>query len=56
MQDKTIFELVTRLNQIMIERNKLDMEHNEIVEELHKRMPHLKDNEDIKLIKSVKER
>jgi hypothetical protein len=51
MEDKTTFELANRLNQIMIERNKLDMEHNAIVEELKKRFPSLKDDENLKLIK-----
>lgn len=32
-------------------RNKIDAEHNEIVMELHRRMPHLKDDVDICLIK-----
>ena len=71
--EKTTFELASRLNQIMVERDKIDIEymfkqkqlskeymdkrdkidkeHNEIVTELHRRMPHLKDSEDIKLIK-----
>lgn len=51
MQDKTTYELVMRINQIMIERNKLDIEHNEIVKELQKRYPQLKDDENIQLIR-----
>ena len=54
MQDKTIYELVMRLNQIMVERYNLDIEHNKIVEELHRRLPQLKNDENIKLIKKRK--
>ena len=56
MEDKTIYELVMRLNQLMIERNKIDIEHNEIVKELHRRMPHLKNDENIKLIRRKDEK
>jgi uncharacterized protein YacL (UPF0231 family) len=52
MQDKTTYELVMRINLIMIERNKLDIEHNEIVKELQRRYPQLKDDENIQLIKT----
>lgn len=51
LEDKTIYELVMRFNELMIERDKIDMEHNEIVKELYRRMPHLKDDVDICLIK-----
>ena len=54
-------ELVERLNQIMIEQyrlemriNELDREHNEIVYELWKRLPHLKESPDIQLKKKVR--
>ena len=47
-------ELVERLNQIMVEQYRLEMkmseldrEHNEIVYELWKRLPHLKESPDI---------
>lgn len=55
MQDKTIYELVMRLNEIMVERNKLDIEHNMIIKELQRRMPHLKDDKNLQLIKRIKE-
>lgn len=51
MEDKTTYQLVMRLNQIMYERDKLDIEHNRIVKELQRRMPQLKDDENIKLIR-----
>lgn len=54
MKDKTTKELADRLNAIMIERNKLDLEHNRIVKELHSRMPHLKKDPNLEL-KKVKE-
>lgn len=50
MEDKTTYQLVMRLNQIMYERDKLDIEHNRIVKELQRRMPQLKDDKNIQLI------
>lgn len=49
MKEKTILELANRLNEIEIERNKLDLEFNMIVNELWQRIPSLK--EDINLQK-----
>lgn len=51
LADKSIRELADRLNQIMVERDKLYIEYAQIVEELCKRLPNLKDNEDLKLKK-----
>ena len=51
LESKSIQELADRLNHIMVERDKLYMEYAEILEELCKRLPNLKDNEDIKLKK-----
>lgn len=56
MKDKTTYELVMRINLIMIERNKLDIEHNEIVKELQRRYPQLKDDENIQLIRRICEK
>ena len=57
----TTKELAERLNQIMVEQyrlemkiNELDREHNEIVYELWKRFPHLKDSPDIQPKKKVR--
>ena len=36
---------------IMVERNKLDLEHNRIVEELHSRIPSLKGDKNLELKK-----
>lgn len=54
-------ELVERLNAIMVEQyrlemkmNELDREHNEIVFELWKRLPNLKDSSDIQPKKKVR--
>lgn len=58
---ETTKELVERLNQIMVEQYKLEMkmseldnEHNDIVYELWKRLPHLKDSPDIQPKKKVR--
>ena len=58
---ETTKELVERLNEIMVEQyrlemkmNELDREHNEIVYELWKRLPHLKDSPDIQPKKKVR--
>ena len=54
-RDKIDIEYMVKQKQLskeyMDKRDKIDKEHNEIVTELHRRMPHLKDSEDIKLIK-----
>ena len=47
MKNKTVYELATRLNQIMIEQQKLEIEYNQIVYELWERIPSLNDNIDI---------
>ena len=54
MKDKTTKELADRLNSIMIERNKLDLEYNRIVKELHSRIPSLKDDPNLELKKVKK--
>ena len=55
MENKTTFELVTRLNELMVERNKIDLEHNAIIKELQRRMPHLVGDKNLELIKVKKE-
>lgn len=55
MKNKTTFELVNRLNELMQERNKIDLEHNEIIKELQRRMPQLKDDKNLVLIKTKEE-
>lgn len=54
MRNMTILQLVYRLNDIMVEQNKLEIksmelekEYNEIVYELWGRIPSLKDDENI---------
>ena len=44
MRDKTIRELADRLNQIRVEKNNLDIEYNEIIYELWKRIPDLQND------------
>lgn len=63
MKDKTTLWLANRLNQIMVELNRIEMsstsliaEYDEIVYELWERMPHLKDDPDIQPKKKVKEK
>lgn len=56
MKDKTTKELADRLNGIMIERNKLDLEYNQIVKELWDRIPSLKNDPNLELKKVNKKR
>lgn len=49
LSKESVFNLANRLNQIELERQKLDMEHNRIVRELWERIPSLKNEEDIQL-------
>lgn len=51
LESKSIQELADRLNQIMVERDKLYIEYSQILEELCKRLPNLKDDENLKLKK-----
>lgn len=51
LKNKSIQELANRLNQIMVERDRLYIEYAEILEELYKRLPNLKDDENLKLKK-----
>lgn len=43
----TVYDLAMRLNMIMVEQQKLDLEHNAIVKELWDRIPSVKDSPDI---------
>lgn len=43
----TVYDLAMRLNMIMVEQQKLDLEHNAIVHELWDRIPSIKDSPDI---------
>ena len=53
----TTFELCQRMNQINQEINKLEIEHNQIIQELHNRLPHLKNDVDIqpKVLRKIME-
>ena len=51
LEKKSIRELADRLNQIMVERDKLYIEYDQILEELCKRLPNLKGDDDLKLKK-----
>lgn len=42
MKNKSLAELIKRLNNITVEKNKLDIEYNMIVHELWNRIPSLK--------------
>ena len=61
MKSMSILQLVYRLNEIMVEMDKLEMrsiqlekEYNEIVYELWGRIPSLKESEDIQPKKKVR--
>lgn len=54
LKDKSLKELADRLNEIMVERNQLDMEHNRIVHELWERIPRLKDDPNLEIKEEVK--
>ena len=63
MKNKSILQLATRLNEIEIEKNNLEMklmglnkEYNAIVYELWGRIPNLKDDVDMQPKKMVKEK
>lgn len=51
LENKSIRELADRLNQIKVERDNLYIEYSQILEELCKRLPNLKDDENLKLKK-----
>jgi hypothetical protein len=51
MDDKTNFELITRINEINKEIQALELEYLTIVKELKKRLPNLKGDENLKLKK-----
>lgn len=51
MEDKTNFELITRINEINKEIQTLELEYLRIVQELERRMPHLKGDKNLKLKK-----
>ena len=63
MKGKSTYELVTRLNEIMVEENQmalramqLEKEHDAIVYELWERCPGIKDSPDIQPKKKVREK
>ena len=63
MKNKTTLELAFRLNEIMVEQNKLqlqsvelDREYNEIVYELWDRYPHLRDDVNLQPITRVRKK
>lgn len=51
MNDKTNFELITRINEINKEIQALELEYLTIVKELEERLPNLKGDQNLKLIK-----
>jgi hypothetical protein len=51
LKEKSIRELADRLNQIMVERDKLYIEYSQILEELYDRLPNLKKDDNLKLQK-----
>lgn len=47
LKEKSVYDLAMRLNIIMVEQQKLDLEYNAIVQELWDRIPSVKDSPDI---------
>jgi len=54
MKDKTILELATRINEIRVEQQKLEIEYNSIVKELWDRIPSLKDDPNLQIKEKTK--
>lgn len=52
---KSTKDLATRLNEINIERDRLDIEYNEIIQELWRRIPSVKDDPNLVLRKVNKQ-
>jgi len=55
LEKTSLIDLINRINQISVERMNLDLEYNDIVDELKKRMPGLKDDPNLEKIK-IKEK
>ncbi len=49
IENRKVFNLVERMNEIDREIMNLEIEYNKIVKELHEILPNLKDNENIKV-------
>lgn len=49
-----VFELITRINQINKERDKLDIEYNQLVKELRTIIPSLENDENLPLREKTK--
>ena len=47
LKEKSVYDLAMRLNMIMVEQQKLDLEHNAIVQELWDRIPSVKESPDV---------
>ena len=56
MKNKTTFELAHRLNEIRVEEQKLWIEASRIIDELHERLPHLKNAPDLQPKRRVRRR
>lgn len=51
LETKSVMELTMRLNEINIERDRLDIEYNEIIKEIWRRIPSVKDDPNLVLRK-----
>lgn len=47
IKNMSVYDLAMRLNMIMVEQQRLDLEHNLIVKELWDRIPSIKESPDI---------
>lgn len=55
LETTSLIDLINRVNQISVERLQLDLEYNNIMDELYKRFPDLKDDPNLEKIK-IKEK
>lgn len=57
LQDKTVFELASRLNEIDKEIRQLEIEHNCILQELYQRIPKLEGDQNLqpKVLRKIRE-
>lgn len=55
LETTSLIDLINRINQISVEKLQLDLEYNNIIDELYRRFPNLKDDPNLEKIK-IKEK
>ena len=48
LSNESVYKMVVRINQIEYEIRQLEMEYNTILSELHRRLPNLKDDKNLR--------